>query len=39
MKEEICMDIGPLFKENVATVEDWRTALKNVSSFASPMCF
>ncbi|XVF20639.1 hypothetical protein REPUB_Repub12eG0018500 [Reevesia pubescens] len=30
IKEELCMDIDPLFKENVATAEDWRKALNKV---------
>ena len=30
MKEELCMEIDPPFKENVATAEDWRKALGKV---------
>lgn len=30
MKEELCMEIDPSFKENVATAEDWRKALNKV---------
>lgn len=30
MKEELCMEIDPPFKENVATAEDWRKALNKV---------
>ncbi|XP_057487743.1 protease Do-like 7 isoform X2 [Actinidia eriantha] len=30
MKEELSMEIDPPFKENLATVEDWRKALNNV---------
>ncbi|XVF31697.1 hypothetical protein REPUB_Repub17cG0014300 [Reevesia pubescens] len=30
IKEELCMDIDPPFKENVATAEDWRKALNKV---------
>lgn len=30
MKEELCMDIDPPFKENLATPEDWRKALNKV---------
>ncbi|KAA8542791.1 hypothetical protein F0562_023943 [Nyssa sinensis] len=30
MKEELCMEIDPPFKENLATVEDWRKALNKV---------
>ncbi|KAK4490538.1 hypothetical protein RD792_001220 [Penstemon davidsonii] len=30
MKEELCMDIDPPFKENLAAAEDWRRALKKV---------
>lgn len=30
MKEELCMEIDPPFKENVATAEDWRKALSKV---------
>ncbi|OVA11903.1 PDZ domain [Macleaya cordata] len=30
MKEELCMEIDPPFKENAATAEDWRKALNQV---------
>lgn len=30
MKEELCMDIDPPFKESLATAEDWRKALDKV---------
>lgn len=30
MKEELCMEIDPPFRENVATAEDWRKALNKV---------
>lgn len=30
MKEELCMEIDPPFKENLATAEDWRKALNKV---------
>ncbi|MCD7456384.1 serine protease, partial [Datura stramonium] len=30
MKEDLCMDIDPPFKENLATAEDWRKALDKV---------
>ncbi|XP_075105936.1 protease Do-like 7 isoform X2 [Nicotiana tabacum] len=30
MKEDLCMDIDPPFKENLATAEDWRKALNKV---------
>ncbi|CAN4083135.1 unnamed protein product [Withania somnifera] len=30
MKEELCMDVDPPFKENLATTEDWRKALHKV---------
>ncbi|KAI3462600.1 hypothetical protein Pfo_019263 [Paulownia fortunei] len=30
MKEELCMEIDPPFKENPATAEDWRKALNKV---------
>ena len=30
MKEDLCMEIDPPFRENVATAEDWRKALNNV---------
>ncbi|TYH44292.1 hypothetical protein ES332_D11G184300v1 [Gossypium tomentosum] len=30
IKEDLCMEIDPPFKENVATAEDWRKALKKV---------
>ena len=30
IKEELCMEIDPPFKENVATAEDWRKALNKV---------
>ncbi|XWS75557.1 hypothetical protein CRYUN_Cryun01aG0100500 [Craigia yunnanensis] len=30
IKEELCMDIDPPFKDNVATAEDWRKALNKV---------
>lgn len=30
MKEELCMEIDPPFKENIATAEDWRKALNKV---------
>lgn len=30
MKEELCMEIDPSFRQNVATAEDWRKALKKV---------
>ena len=29
-KDELCMDIDPPFRENVATAEDWRKALYEV---------
>ncbi|KAK4426563.1 Protease Do-like 7 [Sesamum alatum] len=30
MKEELCMEIDPPFKENLATADDWRKALNKV---------
>lgn len=30
MKEELCMEIDPPFRENIATAEDWRKALNKV---------
>ncbi|KAL3372855.1 hypothetical protein AABB24_005072 [Solanum stoloniferum] len=30
MKEDLCMEIDPPFKENLATAEDWRKALSKV---------
>lgn len=30
MKEELCMEIDPPFRESVATAEDWRKALNKV---------
>ncbi|PSS35018.1 Protease Do-like [Actinidia chinensis var. chinensis] len=30
MKEELCMEIDPPFKDSLATAEDWRKALNNV---------
>ncbi|EEF29416.1 protease Do-like 7 [Ricinus communis] len=30
MKEDLCMEIDPPFKENAATAEDWRKALNKV---------
>lgn len=30
LKEELCMEIDPPFRENVATAEDWRKALNTV---------
>ncbi|KAL6956807.1 Protease Do-like 7, partial [Sarracenia purpurea var. burkii] len=30
MKEELCMEIDPPFRENLATAEDWRKALNKV---------
>ncbi|XP_022843952.1 protease Do-like 7 isoform X2 [Olea europaea var. sylvestris] len=30
MKEELCMEIDPSFKENLATADDWRRALNKV---------
>ncbi|GAB4832400.1 Protease Do-like 7 [Ancistrocladus abbreviatus] len=30
IKEELCMEIDPPFRENVATAEDWRKALNKV---------
>ncbi|KDP22648.1 hypothetical protein JCGZ_02490 [Jatropha curcas] len=30
LKEDLCMEIDPPFKENVATAEDWRRALNKV---------
>ncbi|KAJ9676307.1 hypothetical protein PVL29_025030 [Vitis rotundifolia] len=30
MKEELCMEIDPPFRENVATAKDWRKALNTV---------
>ncbi|KAG8478053.1 hypothetical protein CXB51_027820 [Gossypium anomalum] len=30
IKEDLCMEIDPPFKENVATAEDWRKALNKV---------
>lgn len=30
VKDELCMDIDPPFRENVATAEDWRKALNKV---------
>ncbi|CAI9110593.1 OLC1v1010647C1 [Oldenlandia corymbosa var. corymbosa] len=30
MKEDLCMEIDPSFKENLATAEDWRKALSKV---------
>ncbi|KAL3526974.1 hypothetical protein ACH5RR_011630 [Cinchona calisaya] len=30
MKEDLCMEIDPPFKENLATAEDWRKALNKV---------
>ncbi|KAJ4974397.1 hypothetical protein NE237_007571 [Protea cynaroides] len=32
IKDELCMEIDPPFKENVATAEDWRKALNKVVS-------
>jgi S1-C subfamily serine protease len=29
-KDELCMEIDPPFRENVATAEDWRRALNKV---------
>lgn len=30
IKDELCMEIDPPFRENVATAEDWRKALNKV---------
>lgn len=30
MKEDLCMEIDPPFKENLATAQDWRKALNKV---------
>ncbi|KAG2715104.1 hypothetical protein I3760_03G061600 [Carya illinoinensis] len=30
VKDELCMEIDPPFRENVATAEDWRKALNKV---------
>lgn len=30
MKADLCMEIDPSFRENVATAEDWRKALNKV---------
>ncbi|KAH7838164.1 hypothetical protein Vadar_022781 [Vaccinium darrowii] len=30
MKEELCMEIDPLFRESLTTTDDWRKALNKV---------
>ena len=36
MKEELCMEIDPPFKENLATAEDWRKALNKALNKVVP---